>query len=121
MSENKCDHCPLRGQLGPCPGERNSRVCERADTQSTMYSPSLVRKLLGFAKAAIQHLAAGSPLATEAQKVERRAICNTCDYFKDGGCLKCGCPSSGLETKIGWADQTCPLDPPRWAPIPTDT
>lgn len=109
----KCRHCPL---LNECPGERNARVCVRADASSNEHSPRLLEKITNFTRAAIQHVAAGAPRVDSGVKAGRLVICQGCEQFEDGKCRLCGC---NLEVKAGWADQSCPLDPPKWGPIET--
>jgi hypothetical protein len=67
--------------------------------------------------AAVQHVAAGSPVATPEVKASRLAICRThaCGFFRVGnryGQGGCGCY---LEVKAEWADQSCPAR--KWGPV----
>lgn len=110
----KCGHCPLLAEDQPCPGQRNPRVCERADPSSPEHAPGILTQILSFGVAVIQHVAAGAPQANEAQKNARLAICQACEHYEPGRCRVCGC---GLSMKAGWADQSCPLDPPKWGPV----
>jgi hypothetical protein len=97
-----------------CPGQRNGRVCYRADPTRPNHTPGILRRILGFTVAAAQHVAAGMPTVTEAQKAARLAICQACDQFNAdaGTCRKCGC---GMSTKAEWAGSACPLR--KWGPI----
>jgi hypothetical protein len=113
----KCGHCPLLAEDGPCPGQRNRRVCEREDAASPVHSPGIARKLLNFAVAAVQHVAAGAPMATAEAKTERLGICQACEHFENGGCKLCGC---SMDMKAGWADSSCPLDSPKWGPVASE-
>lgn len=78
------------------------------------YAPkvSLLEKAKNFAKAAVQHVAAGMPRASE-EEIERRfAICRGCEFYKNSACTKCGCPISRerkFVSKLAWADQSCPV------------
>lgn len=85
--------------------------------------PSIAQKAVNFAVAAASHVAAGSPLAS-AEDVERRyAICQACEFFDGKACLKCGCPvvrEKQYISKLSWADQSCPADPPKWGPVQAD-
>lgn len=108
----KCQHCPLLAEARACPGERNRRVCQRADPESDIHDPGILKKIAGFAKAVLKHVGAGRPMATEEQKAARLARCRACEHYDDGRCRLCGC---GLDMKAGWADQGCPAG--KWSPI----
>jgi hypothetical protein len=50
--------------------------------------------------------------ATPEVQAARRAICYApCDYLKDDHCThqKCGCRLKGIENKITWATEVCPI------------
>lgn len=108
---SKCAHCPLASEARSCPGQRNNRVCYRAEK-----APGIVQKIANFTVAAVKHVAAGRPMATQEQKNARLAICGACEYFDSErqGCRKCGC---NLNAKAGWADSACPLTPPKWEAV----
>lgn len=110
MSNPKCGHCPLLAEERECPGQKNPRVCVRADPTSELHDQGILRKIANFATAVVQHVAAGMPEASPEVKVARLAICQGCDEFNAGSCRLCGC---GLEVKAGWADQECPIG--KWA------
>lgn len=78
---------------------------------------SLVEKAKNFAVAAASHVAAGMPQAS-AEEIERRwAICQTCEFLRDGTCTKCGCGivrEKAYLSKLSWADQACPVG--KWGP-----
>ena len=79
---------------------------------------TLAQKAFNFAKATAQHVAAGSPRCTDAQIAERFAICQTCEFLKDGACEKCGCPvvrEQRFISKLAWADQGCPIG--KWGAV----
>jgi len=79
--------------------------------------PSLFQKAANFAAAAAQHVAAGAPMASEAEVQRRHAICTACPHFDGKACGLCGCPVARERkwlSKLSWADQRCPDDPPRW-------
>ena len=81
--------------------------------------PTLLQKAANFATAAAQHIAAGAPMASEAEVQRRHAICTDCPHFDGKACGKCGCLINRKRTwlsKLSWADQSCPDDPPRWGP-----
>ncbi len=83
-------------------------------------APSLLQKAANFAAAAVHHVAAGAPMASEADVQRRHDICTACPHFDGKACGKCGCPISRERawlSKLSWADQSCPDDPPRWGPV----
>ena len=48
----------------------------------------------------------------------RLAICQTCEFYQNNSCLKCGCTlnrDKNYMNKLLWADQRCPVD--KWGPI----
>jgi len=114
MTQEKCKHCPLATEDRPCPGQRNQGVCGKADPSSPRYRPGFVAKILGFVVAATKHVAAGSPQATQGEAAARLAICRACEHFDTdrGACRQCGC---GMELKVSWADQSCPIG--RWGSV----
>jgi hypothetical protein len=91
--------------------------------------PSAARRGANFAKASIQHIASGAPLASDAQVAERFAICLQCPLYRAGkqeGVGQCLHPSCGCKVKavgltglnkLRWADQRCPLG--HWHALPT--
>jgi hypothetical protein len=82
--------------------------------------PTLLRKAANFAAAAAQHVAAGAPMASEAEVERRHAICTACPHYDGKACGLCGCPVARERkwlSKLSWADQRCPDDPPRWGPV----
>ena len=70
--------------------------------------PALHKQAVGFAKAVVQHMAAGRPKASLEEAVKRWAICQSCEHLRDTKrgwrCGLCGC---FMEIKSSWADQTC--------------
>jgi hypothetical protein len=82
--------------------------------------PTLLQKAANFAAAAAQHVAAGAPMASEAEVQRRHDICTACPHFDGRACGLCGCPVARERkwlSKLSWADQKCPDDPPRWGPV----
>jgi hypothetical protein len=74
--------------------------------------PTLLRKAINFVSAASKHVAAGAPMATEAEVERRYAICRGCEFFDGSACKKCGCPivrEKKFLSKLSWADQSCPV------------
>jgi hypothetical protein len=79
---------------------------------------SLAQKGANFAKATAQHIAAGAPKCTDEQVAARYAICQACEFLKDGECVKCGClivRKKKFISKLSWADQGCPER--KWGPV----
>jgi hypothetical protein len=81
--------------------------------------PSLVERAVNFVVATTDHVIAGMPETSPEEKARRLEICRGCDYFEPASarCLAAGC-GCYLELKAGWADQGCPLEPPKWGPVP---
>jgi hypothetical protein len=78
----------------------------RADT------PSFLAKARNFAVASAKHVAAGAPMASDAEIIRRHDICMACEFFKDNACQKCGCPvvrAKKYVSKLSWADSECPV------------
>lgn len=90
---------------------------------SPVEPPSYPSRVASFVGAVAGHIAAGAPTVSAEVKESRLAICRTneCGHYRaaDSGpaCLACGCGQRGLELKTSWADQRCPLDPPRWGSV----
>lgn len=110
----KCGRCPLLTEDRECPGQKNDRVCYRADTSSPGHSPGILAKIVSFTTAVVGHVAAGMPMASEEQKNARLAICKTCENFENSSCRLCGCH---MPFKVMSAVSSCPHDPPKWGPI----
>jgi hypothetical protein len=74
-------------------------------------APSFLTKVKNFASAAVSHVAAGMPMASDEEIIRRHDICLTCEHLKDNACNLCGCPVSrvaGYVSKLSWADSECP-------------
>jgi hypothetical protein len=76
--------------------------------------PGLGSQLITFGKAVMKHAADGAKPAPTAVKEARLALCMVCPHRVDERCGKCGCP---VESKTGWASESCPDDPPRWGRV----
>jgi hypothetical protein len=76
--------------------------------------PSIFQKIKNFGKAAAQHIIKGMPTASPEQQEARLVICRKCEYDLEGTCGVCGC---NLKLKTQWAEQSCPLNPPKWGPV----
>jgi hypothetical protein len=77
----------------------------------TRSAPGFLDKLRNFATAAAGHVAAGMPMASDAEIIRRHDICLTCEHLQNDACNLCGCPVSraaGYVSKLSWADSECP-------------
>lgn len=75
-------------------------------------APSFLTKVKNFAVSAANHVAAGMPMASDAEILRRHDICMACEFFKDNACQKCGCPiirAKQYVSKLSWADSECPV------------
>jgi hypothetical protein len=75
-------------------------------------APSFLEKVKNFTKAAVDHVAAGMPLASDDEIIRRHDICMGCEFMQDGACTKCGCPivrAKQYISKLSWADSACPV------------
>lgn len=75
-------------------------------------APSFLTKVRNFAVASAKHVAAGMPMASDAEILRRHDICMGCEFMKDGACQKCGCPivrAKQYVSKLSWADSECPV------------
>lgn len=55
---------------------------------------------------------------TKEQIEERMNICQSCPFYENNTCLKCGCSLSRDQVymnKLNWADQSCPIG--KWGAI----
>jgi hypothetical protein len=75
--------------------------------------PNLVDKIKHFSNSLIDHAKNNFVLATDSEIERRFKICETCDSFKHGSCLECGCPivrTKNYISKLSWASEKCPLN-----------
>ena len=78
----------------------------------TRDAAGVLTKAKNFAIAAAQHVAAGMPIASDAEIIRRHDICLGCEHLQDNACTKCGCPIlrvAGYVSKLSWADSECPV------------
>ncbi len=83
-------------------------------------APSFLTKVRNFASAAVSHVAAGMPMASDDEIIRRHDICLTCEHLQNDACQLCGCPVSrvaGYVSKLSWADQECPAG--KWGRAPS--
>jgi hypothetical protein len=78
--------------------------------------PTLGERASNFATAVREHIAQGFPVASEEVQLHRLSICEGCPVNNKGICQhpRCGCV---LTLKVRWAEQHCPLEPPRWPAV----
>lgn len=130
MSKDNCENCPVT--QGACLARVDphgfGHYCGWAKSGTDLQRkiivnrsaigapamPSLAQQGVNFATAVAAHVATGGRGVTPGELAERLAICGGCEFFQGGRCSKCGC---GLWMKANWAEQSCPLDPPKWGPI----
>ena len=102
-----------------CVGSRNNNTSHQAAPDlSRTDAPSFLTKIRNFAEAAVQHVAAGMPMASDEEIIRRHDICLTCEHLQNDACILCGCPVSrvaGYVSKLSWADQSCPAG--KWGPV----
>jgi hypothetical protein len=85
-------------------------------------APSFLAKVKNFAIASAKHVAAGMPMASDAEILRRHDICLGCEFLKDNACTKCGCPvvrNKQYVSKLSWADSECPVG--KWGKEATGT
>ena len=115
----KCQHCEVSIKSNSYQEYPPVFLCRKPlDKNSSDSSVSFAQKVKNFAKATAQHISKGLPMCNEEQILERYAICEGCEFFKDRTCTKCGCPISRdrlFASKLAWADQECPIG--KWLPI----
>ena len=111
----RCKHC------GYVLAKKYARVFRTCDTSGTATATvSWLGKAKNFAAASANHIAAGMPMASEDEIERRYAICQACPHLDGKACGKCGCSVNREKqylSKLSWADQSCPDDPPRWGPV----
>lgn len=86
----------------------------------TRSAPGFLTKVKNFATAAAGHVAAGMPMASDAEIIRRHDICLACEHLVDNACTQCGCPVArvrGYVSKLSWADSECPVG--KWGKAPS--
>jgi len=80
-------------------------------TETEFAPPTVPAMLLSFTAAVARFVAAGLPVASEAQFRERLAVCQgdgdkaRCRHWNGSRCLACGC----IKIKLHLATERCPL------------
>ena len=75
-------------------------------------APGFLEKVRNFATAAVGHVAAGMPMASDEEIIRRHDICLGCEHLQNDACTQCGCPVArvrGYVSKLSWADSECPV------------
>lgn len=67
--------------------------------------PSTFEQVKNFSKAATEHIATGSKMASQKEYEHRLNTCALCTWRKDARCSVCGC---FIEKKASWAESSCP-------------
>ena len=83
-------------------------------------APGFLEKVKNFATAAVDHVAAGMPMASDEEIIRRHDICLGCEHLVDDACTQCGCPVArvrGYVSKLSWADSECPVG--KWGKAPS--
>lgn len=109
---------PPAGVVRACGGEQHRP--QPAPDLTRTDAPSFLTKVRNFASAAVQHVAAGMPMASDAEIIRRHDICLGCEHLQNDACNLCGCPVSrvaGYVSKLSWADQECPAG--KWGKAPS--
>jgi hypothetical protein len=92
-------------------------LVERALAPKASPALSLLQKGVNFARAAVAHALGGFQTVSDEERARRLSICQACPHYVNEGCNKCGCPMPSKEAlldKLRWAEQHCPLVPPKW-------
>lgn len=108
--QKQCVYCGAAiGSREECFGP--SAAAQPQNNLTRTDAPSFLTKVKNFATAAAQHVAAGMPMASDAEIIRRHDICLGCEHLQNDACNLCGCPVSrvaGYVSKLSWADQECP-------------
>jgi len=70
--------------------------------------PPLLIRGWNFGWAMARWALEGFPMRSSAEIDRRLAICQACDFLRNNECLKCGCPTEGLISKLSVATEQCP-------------
>lgn len=114
----ECINCGMRIRAEEPQNDMPIFVCSKPLHREENDAPSFAKKLQNFAKATAQHVAAGMPMCSEEEIIQRHNICLGCEFFKEDTCTKCGCPlirTKQFVSKLAWADQECPVG--KWGKI----
>jgi hypothetical protein len=112
MKPCNCDHPEYTNQLYV---DRQCRICWLYYNNPDYHElwsgekPSFMQKIVTFAGAVIDHVAAGLPVTPPEEQERRMALCIACEYYDSASqaCRKCGC---GCVAKARWKEQSCPIN-----------
>ena len=93
---------------------------EPVEPMPSRSAPGFLEKVKNFATAAVDHVAAGMPMASDQEIIRRHDICLGCEFLQDNACTQCGCPVArvrGYVSKLSWADSECPVG--KWGKSPS--
>jgi hypothetical protein len=93
---------------------------EPVEPMPSRSAPGFLEKVKNFATAAVDHVAAGMPMASDEEIIRRHDICLGCEFLRDNACTQCGCPVArvrGYVSKLSWADSECPVG--KWGKAPS--
>ena len=93
---------------------------EPVEPMPSRSAPGFLEKVKNFATAAVDHVAAGMPTASDEEIIRRHDICLGCEFLQDNACTQCGCPVArvrGYVSKLSWADSECPVG--KWGKSPS--
>lgn len=117
----ECINCGMKIRAEQTQSNMPVFICNKPLHRPDNDAPSFAKKLKNFAKSTVQHVAAGMPMCTEEEIMQRHNICLGCEFFKDDTCTRCGCPlirTKQFVSKLAWADQECPVG--KWGKIQRD-
>lgn len=80
--------------------------------------PPLWERVSNFVSSTADHLSVGMPMCSQEQVEERYSICQSCEFFSNGSCSKCGCPlirEKKYISKLSWANEECPVG--KWGKV----
>jgi hypothetical protein len=77
---------------------------DKQDKQEKRFPP-LKEQAKNLAKAVVDHVKSGLKNVPDEVYEERLGICNKCEFYQSGRCLKCGC---FIGLKAHWSTQECP-------------
>lgn len=113
-----CDQCGRSARTHGHSVERIRRTCGPAvnarPCEGCVKPPGIIRKAVNLVGSAAAHIANGGRLVPDSVHADRVALCEACEYFRAGSCLKCGC---NIRLKAKSAALACPVGKwDRWSP-----
>lgn len=106
----RCSNCNI--QLRSNDGQPPVFPCRNTTFKRPNESkPSFINKVKNFAKATSEHISQGMKLASDETISKRYSICESCEFFNNYSCDKCGCPvfqHRKYISKLSWESEKCP-------------